>query len=128
MTIGRYDLFDLPPVLDLSSKYLEAHLLQSSYRKFTLNQHDGQVEYDLAISNYAFSELPSKLQRLYCTKILSKSARGYLTMNSGKPNSIFQDDKLTLNELAEILPEFEILEELPQGHVGNYIIVWGHKS
>lgn len=127
VSIERCDLFDLPPVLELTSKYLEAHTLQSSYRKFTLNQHDGQVDYDLVISNYAFSELPSRLQRMYCTKVLSKSARGYLTMNSGMPNSVFQDDKLSLQELADLLPKFEILEEDPLGHVGNYIIVWGHR-
>ena len=121
----QYDLFDLPPVLSLSSKYIESHTLNSSYQTTTLNQHRGDTNYDLVISNYAFSELPSQLQIRYIEKILSKAKRGYLTMNSGKPNSAFQEDKLSLDELRKYLPPFEILPENPLSHAGNYIIVWG---
>lgn len=124
----RYDLFDLQPVVALASKYLECHTLKSSYRGLTLNQHSGNVEYDLVISNYAFSELPSKLQRMYIRKIFQKSKMGYLTMNSGTPNSAFQKDKLSLAELKGMLPAFEVITERPLTHPGNYIIVWGRKS
>jgi putative sugar O-methyltransferase len=124
----RYDLFDLQPVVALASKYLECHTLKSSYRVLTLNQHSGNFEYDLAISNYAFSELPSKLQSMYIRKILEKSKRGYLTMNSGTPQSAFQEDKLSLTELKAVLPTFEILPERPLTHPGNYIIAWGHQA
>ena len=120
----QYDLFDLPPVLDLASKYLESHILNSSYNTFTINQHRGDVEYDLVISNYSFSELPSNLQKLYIKKIISKSKKGYLTMNSGQPNSIFQNDKLSLSELENIMPKFELIPENPLTHPGNYIIFW----
>ena len=111
----QYDLFDLPPVLNLASQYIESHLI---------NQHRGDVYYDLVISNYAFSELPSNLQKIYIKKILSKSKRGYLTMNSGKKESAYQYDKLTLTELKKLLPNFEIYPEKPNTHIGNYIIVW----
>lgn len=120
----RYDLFDLPPVLELTSKYLEAYTLKSAYKTQTINQHTGDVSYDLVISNYAFSELPSKLQKTYIKKVISKSKRGYLTMNSGQENSAFQDDKLSLNELKNLLPNFELFPERPITHTGNYIIVW----
>jgi len=126
--IHQYDLFDLPPVLELTSKYLESHTLNTAYSIRTLNQHKGDIEYDLVVSNYAFSELPSMLQRKYITKVLSKAKRGYLTMNSGKSNSAFQRDKLSLEELGALLPEFSIVQERPVTHPGNYIIVWGHKS
>lgn len=121
----KYDLFDLPPVLSLASKYIESHILNGTYQTITLNQHQGDVDYDLVISNYAFSELPSKLQHKYVKKILSKAKRGYLTMNSGQPDSIFQDDKLSLNELRQLLPKFEVLPERPLTARGNYLIVWG---
>lgn len=121
----EYHLFDLPPVLELASKYLECHVLNNCYHKFTLNQHNGSVDYDLAISNYAFSELPSKLQVKYIEKIFLKSRRGYLTMNSGLPNSAFQSDKLSLAELKNLLPKFDVIDEKPLTHPGNYIIVWG---
>ena len=120
----QYDLFDLPPVLELTSKYLESHNLNSAYKTQTINQHTGDINYDLVISNYAFSELPSELQRTYIKKIIAKSKRGYLTMNSGQTNSAFQDNKLTLTELKNLLPKFELLPEEPLTHPGNYIIVW----
>ena len=124
LDFDRCDLFDLPKVLELTSKYLESHILNSSYHLRTLNQHSHCIEYDLVISNYGFSELPSKLQRMYIKKILSKAKRGYLTMNSGLQNSAFKHDKLTLQELEVLLPEFKIQTEKPLTHEGNYIIIW----
>jgi len=122
----QYDLFDLPPVLILASKYIESHTLRSAYQTISLNQHRGDVIYDLVISNYAFSELSADLQKRYIEKIISKSKRGYLTMNSGKQNSAFTDNKLSLDVMRKLLPHFEILEERPLTHPGNYIIIWGH--
>jgi hypothetical protein len=87
-----------------------------------LNQHRGDVEYDLVISNYAFSELPSNLQMKYIEKILLNSKRGYLTMNSGISDSEFKGDKLMLDDLKKLLPKFEVI---PQDYPGNYIVVWG---
>lgn len=121
----EYHLFDLQPVLNLTAKYLECHNLNNSYQTYTLNQHNGNTYYDLSISNYAFSELPSNLQIKYFEKIFSKSLRGYLTMNSGLSNSAFKNDKLSLQDLKKYLPKFEIIEEKPLTHPGNYIIIWG---
>lgn len=121
----RCDLFDLPPVLSLTSMYLESHLLNSSYTTLTLNQHPGNVEYDLVVSNYAFSELPSPLQISYICKIMSKAKRGYLTMNTGKTEISRDENKLTIEDLRSRLPNFEILPELPLTSPNNYIIVWG---
>jgi len=115
----------LPPVLTLCSMYLEAHFLNSAYKLQTINHHSGDERYDLVISNYAFSELPSKLQKIYIEKIISKSRRGYLTMNSGKKDSAYTKDKLTLEQLEYLLPNFEIQQENPLTHPSNYIIVWG---
>lgn len=123
----RCDLFDLTPVLALASKYLEAHILNCAYRTTTLNQHTGNETYDLVISNYAFAELPSKLQLKYVEKVISKSRRGYLTMNSGMPDSPFQRDKLSLENLRDCMPPFEVLPETPLSAPGCYIIAWGHE-
>jgi putative sugar O-methyltransferase len=121
----RHDLFDLPPVLALISRYLESFALEGSYRTLTLNQHDGSQDYDLAISNLAFSELPSRLQRLYIRKVLSRAKRGYMVMDSGFPQSEFTEDHLGIAELRELLPPFEVVEEVPASAPHNYIIVWG---
>ena len=125
--LGMYSMFDLPPVLNLVSKYLESHVLNSAYRTRTLNQSDGSEAYDLVMSNYAFSELPSRVQMKYVEKIMSKSRRGYLTMNSGTATSLFAKDHLLIEELRAVLPPFELLEERPLTFDGNFILVWGRK-
>lgn len=125
----RYDLFDLPPVLELTSKYLESHMLNNSYRTCTLNQSQGDVEYDLIVSNYAFSELPSQVQLRYIDKILSKSTRGYLTMNSGAPGrEQFDVNKLPAVYIQQLIPNAQIFAEEPNAGEGNYIIAWGHNG
>ena len=101
-------MFDLPPVLKLASKYLESHVLNSAYRLCTLNQSDGSEAYDLVISNYAFSELPSGVQTKYIEKVMLKSRRGYLTMNSGTKMSLFAKDHLLIEQLRAVLPPFEV--------------------
>jgi hypothetical protein len=54
------------------------------YRPTTLNRFDERAaKFELAISNYAFSELPKVLQLRYITKVLSRAERLYMTMNSG---------------------------------------------
>ncbi len=123
----EYHVFDLPPVLELVSRYLECFTLNGSYDTYTLNRHSGDTDYDLVISNYAFSELPSGLQRKYVSKILSRARRGYLTMNSGLPTSSFTEDKLTQSELLALLPDAQIIPEEPNAARDNYILVWGHE-
>lgn len=125
---ARHDLFDLPPVLALISRYLESFALEGTYRTLTLNQHEGLQDYDLAISNLAFSELPSRLQRLYIRKVLSRAKRGYMVMDSGFPDSEFTQDHLSMAELRELLPPFEVVREVPASAPTNYLIVWGARA
>jgi hypothetical protein len=76
------------------------------------------------ISNYAFSELPSLLQIKYIEKVLLKSKRGYLTMNSGLGNGVFEN-RLRIDDLRKYLSNIEIIEEKPLTAPDNYIISWG---
>jgi len=125
--IKSYSMFDLIPVLNLTEKYLE-HFEYFANVKFLALDEDFSYEWDLAVSNYAFSELPKSLQREYIGKVLSRSKRGYLIMNSGLEDLTGRSSgKLTLSELREALPSFEIIEEIPLTSPDNYIIVWGHK-
>jgi hypothetical protein len=124
----EYLMYDLPPVLELVAKYLESFILNCSYRLATLNQSAGTETFDLVISNYAFSELPSQLQRMYIKKVLSRCQRGYMTMNSGRGDSDFSKNHLPLAELQKLLPPFEVIEENPVTTPGNYLIVWGHEK
>jgi hypothetical protein len=123
---GTYEIFDLPPVLELTSRYIENFILRGGYFLSTINQSSGKKHYDLVISNYAFTELPRSLQSIYIKKILSRSLRGYITLNSGVEGSAYADsDRYSLSELRAALPPFRIIPEEPLSAAGNFIIVWG---
>lgn len=122
----RFTLLDLPFVNLLIKRYIDYTLFDGSYRTATINELE-PAAYDLAVSNYAFSELPAPLQRVYIAKVLAMSARGYLTMNSGI-GGFHEKGKLTLEELRGLLPPFQCLEENPLTAPYNYIIVWGHDA
>lgn len=126
LSVRSAKLFDLPLVNKLIERYLDAHLLNGAYGTTVINR-ETRSHYDLVISNYAFSELPKKLQVSYIDKVLAHSARGYLTMNSGLAG-VRSVGKLTLGELRELLPEFKVMEERPLTSQDNYIIVWGHNE
>lgn len=125
--IKEYQLTDMHPVLKLVERYLESFLLKTKYECLTLNQTQNDNSFDLCISNYAFSELPISLQKKYIEKIISKSKKGYLTMNSGAElnNPHFNKNHLTVTQLQDLLPPFSIIEETPLTRAGNYIIIWG---
>lgn len=124
LNICKVTLFDLPIVNELIEKYLERLLFNGAYEVKTINQTNSH-EFDLIISNYAFSELPSVIQKKYIEKIISKSKRGYLTMNSGI-GGVHSNGKLSLSELRQLLPPFKVYEEHPVTADNNYIVVWGH--
>jgi hypothetical protein len=85
---------------------------------------------DLVVSNYAFSELPRNLQESYIQKVLSKSAKGYLSMNE-QSNMVktkeFPSPPYQLEDLRSRLPTFEVIDETPLTGPGNYIIIRGHQ-
>lgn len=126
--VTKYSIFDLPEAQMISKYFLEELRNQTSATMCTLFDNTKEI-YDIAISNYAFSELPKEIQDQYITNVLQKSKRGYLIMNSGLSNYTGrQDGKYTLTELREKLPPFDIFEELPKTGPDNYVIVWGHEK
>lgn len=122
--VDHATLFDLPFVNQLIERYLNTFLLNGAYATKVINQAE-PGDYDLVISNYAFSELPAKLQNAYIKKVVANASRGYLTMNSGLTGERSKG-KLSLDELRKALPEFEVYEEEPQRPRHNYLIIWGH--
>lgn len=123
---SHYLLVDLLPVCNLIELYLESQLLRNSYKTLSLNKVRHQ-NFDLVVSNYAFSEMPRVLQSAFIEKILLRSSRGYLTMNSGYGSGV-RADRYQLEELKIILPGCEVFKELPQTNPNNYIIAWGHSK
>lgn len=81
-----------------------------------------QNDYDLLISNYAFSELSRDIQNLYLDKIINHSKHGYITYNdiSGENLASYKID-----EYKNIIhKDIKILEENPLTHPLNKIVVW----
>ena len=126
LSFSEYYLLDLKKVFLFSEKYLNNFFINNSYKKKHINNINNEEVFDLVISNYSFSELPTELQLIYLHKIILKSKRGYLTMNSGKKNSIFYGNFLSLEKLKSMMPYIKIIPEEPQKlvHPGNYIIIW----
>jgi putative sugar O-methyltransferase len=126
--ITKYGVYDLDNVQVLVKKYLAKMNKEHKLNMYSLSDHS-DIRWDLAISNYAFSELPAELQKEYINKVLGKSERGYVIMNSGLNNETRRGDgTLTLDELRTLLPKFEIIEEVPNTGPDNYVIVWGHNQ
>jgi putative sugar O-methyltransferase len=123
-----YGIFDLPPAQELISRYLQKTSILKEVHMLSFNEEFPQY-FDFALSNYAFSELPSELQIKYASEILSKAKKGYLIMNSGRDDTLGRNKgKLTISDLEACLPKFEILPEIPLTSPDNYVIVWGHNS
>jgi len=123
-----YGIFDLPSVQTLITRFLQKASNLTGVHMLSLAEEIPQ-SYDFALSNYAFSELPSELQIKYASQVLSKAKRGYLIMNSGKDDALGRSaGKLSVTELQEWLPKFEIFAEIPLTSPDNYVIAWGHKS
>ena len=112
----NYLLMDLPDVLALTSKCLERTILKNRFSISTLNTFNTNIDIDIVISNYAFSELPRPLQDIYVRKVLSKSKRGFMAMNTGSEHFSY---------LQAHIPNLEKMNEYPLSNPGNYIVYWG---
>lgn len=119
-----YTLVDIKPALALTQRYLDNYVLSSIVSYKTMNELKRDF-YDLAISNYAFTELPRQLQDVYLERVIRNSKRGYITYNEINPAEY---NSYNANELAAMIPGAEIFREEPLTHPRNCLIVWGHKS
>ena len=121
--VNDFYLYDLPVVLNLAEKFLG-----SAGVKATLNLKDGRNPEscvpDLFISNYAFSEISKDVQDRYLGNVILNSPRGYITWNNSAEEKL---SGYSLAELVRIIPNSQILPEIPLTSAYNSIIVWGHR-
>lgn len=117
--LKSYTLIDLEEPLALTAMYLRNFAPRLRYYVEADDVHVFAGE-DLAISNYAFSELKREAQEFYIQTVLSKSARGYITCNNITPERF---NSIKAEELAERM-NGRILPEVPLTHKGNSIVVW----
>jgi hypothetical protein len=80
------------------------------------------ADYDLVISNYAFTELSRELQDVYLRKVILRSKRGYITYNQLTPPHYRSYDR---DELVEIIDGARVIPEAPLTWENNCVIVWG---
>lgn len=128
LKISKYTIFDLPEVNELIAKYLSHYKLDLNLEFDDVLKVTGK-KWDLAISNYAFSELPKELQIKYVKDIFLNSRRGFVIMNSGRSNLTGRSGgKLRAKELLAMIPGSTILEEKPLTGPDNYLLTWGFEE
>lgn len=118
---SKYCLVDIKPALGLAQRFLDHFILHSVLTYRTMNELE-QADYDLVISNYAFTELTRAVQDVYLDKIISNSRRGYILYNEITPREFNSYKSL---ELIERIPGSRILKEEPLTYPKNCLVVWG---
>ena len=113
----EYYIVDLLYPLKLTEKYLNK-LNVKNFKILTMEDLHNE-EYDLVISNYAFTELNKNIQDIYTEKIIKKSKHAYITCNV-----IGGIDTYSVNELFNLNDKINILNEEPLTHKNNFILYW----
>jgi hypothetical protein len=117
----EYSLIDIDDALLLSDKYLNK--LNVQHRLININDIKYLAEdFDLVISNYAYSELDKELQDLYWDNIIKHSKNGYFTLNF--ISDLFNIDSYNKEELILKFSEKnpKIFDEHPNTFENNIIL------
>jgi putative sugar O-methyltransferase len=119
--IKEYSIIDLDEASTLSNKYLQKNDVNPRIIKIK-DVPSIDEDFDIVISNYAYSELTKELQDLYYDKIIKRSKNGYITYNF--ISGIFNIDSYNKKEMFEKFTEknINILEELPNTFEDNMIV------
>jgi hypothetical protein len=116
---ASYTLVDLEPVLALQRRYLQE--LGVTSVRFETAEDLEPADYDLVVSNYALSECSRRVQRNYIEKVLSRSARGYITCNWFRSRFV----SLTAKELLAAVPGARYEPDRPVINSRTSIMIWG---
>jgi hypothetical protein len=116
----KYTLVDIRPALSLAEKYLDKYALRTTLDFQTMNCLE-KAEYDLVISNYAFTELPRHIQEIYFEKIITGSSSGYITYNNINPSHF---NSFSVLDLKNMIGGLKVLPEQPLTHSSNCILQW----
>lgn len=121
--VNKYFIFDLPEVNWLINRFL-INLIETNNYEFIDGREDLNLdqEFDLVLSNYAFSELNRETQEKYLYGVLLKSQRGYITWNELSFRSL---NGFSKKELINTIPNSFMIPEDPLTYPNNEIIVWG---
>ena len=115
----KYTFVDLDECLELQKKYLDKHGINNEVLKFKKNNFEDN--YDLVISNYAFSECSRNIQYYYIDNIINKSRNCYMTINDIYVKG--ENASLNLEETKHLIKKiYNIIDEEPQTGQNNCIL------
>ena len=117
-TPKSYTFIDLPLVLKLQKKYVEKNKLDDIQVNFYSSDNLPNIDADLVISNYAFSECITDIQDIYIDRVIKTSKNGYFIYNN------FEGYKH--EEFIKILNSKKIktFDEKPKTGTNNVLLVW----
>ena len=114
-------MLDLPPVLNLVQKYLSHFEINTAIKSLDVSRLMPNQEYDLVVSNYAFTELRRDIQENYLENVIRKSKRGYITYNDINPADF---NSYKLDELKAIIPNLKVFQEIENTHPKDCLLIW----
>ncbi len=121
---NEYEIFDLDVVHELTYKFCSYFNCKPIMFVSGDNTINGDFQYDLLISNYAFSELSRKEQTTYL-RTIDRCKRGYITYNNiSQAHGV---DSMSIDEFKGYI-QFRkgfCVEEFPKTHEDNLIGIWG---
>lgn len=125
LDINTYSFIDIWQANLLIRRFLHDAFFDKPYSLLTLNDLiSDNLNYDFLISNYAFSELPFMIQKVYFEKVVKNSKEGYMIMNSGEKGEYGTIKNLSKKELTNKIENSYIDEEYPKTSQNNYLIRW----
>ena len=121
--ISRYAFYDLPDVQKMAEHFLK----ETSNQLYPRNLDIDSVErenFDLVISNYAISELPTDVQREYLDKVIASAKHCYMIMNSGSSDITRRSSgKLSQPDFVFSIPGVNVTREIPSTGPDNYVLI-----
>ena len=123
--IKSYTFIDLWQVNMLIKRFLNEVFFEPPFSLLTLNDlHDDYKNWDFLISNYAFSELPRNIQKIYYEKVIKSSNQGYMIMNSGEEGQFGKINNFTKKECLQKIKKSYISNEIPLTGINNFLLRW----
>lgn len=123
--IENYHIVDLPEVNALTKKYLN----KLEVGNFRVSSSDELVKenYDLLISDYAFTELSRELQDYYKHTIIDGATNGYMHCNFIL-HLMKNYNSYSLNELVSLKTNTRVLDEVPLTAPDNFLLTWKNEN
>lgn len=96
--VKTYSIFDLFEASQLQKRYLHA-LKVNNFQCLQIDNHQNLETNSFLISNFAYSEIPSELQKQYTEKIINPfTSHGFLTWNHSKVHEFVKDKHISIKK------------------------------